>query len=687
MPRLVAASARVHLAAALPGLVGIGVFVLWAEHNGGYDPQTWYWGALLLLSLLALTTIIGRRWQTLERPARWALACFALYVLWSYASISWAASPGDALQGSNRALLYLIVFALFAVVPWTSRTALLALVTYAVGVGVIALVLLCRFAAGDHVANLVIEGRLAAPTGYFNASVALFTILALTATALAVRRELPAILRGALIALAGAGLQLALIGQSRGWLLTLPLVLIAAVALSRERFRVAFAAVIPVVAALAPVHTLLAIFNGTTDATLTHAAEHAGRTALIWCAAAFVTGTAAAWLDGAARPRTLSRRRLRLLGTVVIAVAVLAAIAGGTAATHGHPVRFIRRQVSGFTQDEIDDTGSHFETVGSGRYDFWRVSLDALAAHPLTGLGQDNFADYYILHRHTTEDPSWPHSLEMRLLAMTGIVGFLLFAGFVAGAIAVPVRAIRRLGRVGAGGTFDDGGLHAAVIATSLLPAVDWLIHGSVDWLWEMPALSGPALGFLGVAVALAGVRPSRGEDAPELPAPAPWRSRPAAGPLRRVGLPALGVLALAAAVAVLGLSYLSVREQTIAGNLRASNPEAALSDLSVAARLDPLSSGPGRLAGTIALQDGLYEVAEERYLEAIERERGGWFAWFGRGLAASALGQRSLATHDFRVARGIERDQPVIAEALARVDGPTPVTPAEGLSMLIADT
>ena len=36
-----------------------------------------------------------------------------------------------------------------------------------------------------------------------------------------------------------------------------------------------------------------------------------------------------------------------------------------------------------------------------------------------------------------------------------------------------------------------------------MLPLVVWLIYGSVDWFWEMPALSGPALGFLGVAVAL----------------------------------------------------------------------------------------------------------------------------------------------------------------------------------------
>ncbi len=46
-------------------------------------------------------------------------------------SIAWAESPGDALQGSNRALLYLLVFVLMLSLPWTPEGALAALVTFA----------------------------------------------------------------------------------------------------------------------------------------------------------------------------------------------------------------------------------------------------------------------------------------------------------------------------------------------------------------------------------------------------------------------------------------------------------------------------------------------------------------------------------------------------------------------------
>ena len=694
MPRLVAAFVRVHLGTAAPGLVGLAVFALWAENNGGYDPGTWYWGALVLLSLLALTVVAYRRDRALPRLARWALGCFALYVLWSYASIAWAASPGDALEGSNRALLYLIVFALFVAIPWTAPGALAALVGYVLAVGAIAIVLLWRLATGDQIANLVIEGRLAAPTGYFNSSVALFTVMALLATALYTRRELPGVLRGLLIALACAGLQLALIGQSRGWLLTLPLILVVAIILSRERFRAAGAALIPIAAALIPVRALLGVFNGSTGVALDHVAEHAGRTALAWCVGAFVIGTALAWIDGVVAAPKILPQRLRAVGAIVVTVAVLAACAGAVAATHGHPVRFMQQQLHGFTHEETGGTTSHFATVGSARYDFWRVSLKAFLANPLTGLGQDNFADYYILHRRTPEDPSWPHSLEMRLLAMTGIVGFVLFAGFLVASLTLAIRAVTR-----------SRGLRAAVIATALLPLVDWLIHGSVDWLFEMPALTGPALAFLGIAVALSTPAIVLSTPAIVLSTPAEAspaqtvagsgdvagargrrRARHARRSRARLVWPALAGLALIAAVVVLGFPYLAAREEVRAGNLRSTNPEAALADLALASRFDPLAAAPGRLAGTIALQDGLYEEAEARYQQAIDREPGGWFAWFGQGLAASALGQRRLARRDFEAAARIEKREQVIQEALARVDGATPLTPNAALSMVVPE-
>ena len=182
-------------AAAFPAFAAVGLMLLWAAHDGGYDADTWYWGALAILGLLVvLIAGLGTRVFGVSRITKLAFASFAGYVGWSYLSIAWAGSPGDALQGSNRALLFLLVFALFVATPWTPRLAFWLLMTYTVGVGAIAVVILLRI-AGGHSSTLFSDGRLVAPTGYFNASAALFTAAALAAVALAARREAPTILR------------------------------------------------------------------------------------------------------------------------------------------------------------------------------------------------------------------------------------------------------------------------------------------------------------------------------------------------------------------------------------------------------------------------------------------------------------------------------------------------------------
>ncbi len=121
----------------------------------------------------------------------------------------------------------------------------------------------------------------------------------------------------------------------------------------------------------------------------------------------------------------------RILGVGAVVVAFGAMAAGLWVVSQHHPGSFISREWRGFTSEPTDTaTTNHFLEVGSGRYDIWRSAVKAFSAHPLGGLGQDNFGDWYLTHRHTIEEPLWTHSLELRLLASTGIVGFLLFAGF-----------------------------------------------------------------------------------------------------------------------------------------------------------------------------------------------------------------------------------------------------------------
>ncbi|MGI8559431.1 MAG: O-antigen ligase family protein [Solirubrobacteraceae bacterium] len=676
---------RPHIRSGLPGLLAVGLMLVWAAHDGGFDADTWYWGALATLGLLAaaLVALSGAR-PRLPRAGVVALALLALYVAWSYLSIAWAQSPGDALQGSNRALLYLLLFALMLVLPWTPQSALVALLTFAIGVGAIGVVLMVRLASDDRIASLVVAGRLAAPTGYYNATAALFMVGALVGTGLACRRQLPGPVRGLLLALACAGLQLALIVQSRGWLFTLPLVVLAAIAVSADRLRLAVYAIIPIAAALVGLHRLLDVFQSSAGAGLGPAAARAGQAGLIICGAALVLGTLLAWGDSLLGPRTLSAARRRAIGTLVSVVAGAGVLAAGAAATHGHPVRFVVRQWNGFKHPETKfSSRSHFGDVGSGRYDFWRVSLDAALAHPVGGLGQDNFADYYVEHRRTDQEPSWTHSLEMRLLAHTGFVGLALFLGFLVAALALALRA-RRLGDA----------LVRGLAGVALLPLVVWLIHGSVDWFWEIPALSGPALGFLGMAGALGVGR--RQDDATlesegaRSTATTAGAERPGeltasrTGVLARPTLAIAGATALLAGVIVLGFSYLSVREVSLASDARFTDAAGALKDLTRAAKLDPLSSEPGRLAGAIALQNGEYTIAQQRFRQSISREPGGWFAWLGAGLASSALGESARAHRDFAIAYSINSRQPAIRQALVRANSARPLTSTEAFKLLV---
>ncbi len=654
-------------AAAFPAFAAVGLMLLWAAHDGGYDADTWYWGALAILGLLVvLIAGLGTRVFGVSRITKLAFASFAGYVGWSYLSIAWAGSPGDALQGSNRALLFLLVFALFVATPWTPRLAFWLLMTYTVGVGAIAVVILLRI-AGGHSSTLFSDGRLVAPTGYFNASAALFTAAALAAVALAARREAPTILRGALLAGCCAELQLALLAQSRGWLFTLPLVALASLVLVHNRARVAVAALLPIAGMLALLSPLLAVFRArgggsAPPAALIRAAQAAARPGLLVCAAVAIAGCLIAACEVRIPQRRLSAmtRRTLLIGGVVLSL--LAATGGGLIATDGHPLRFVSRQWRGFTRPSPGaSTGSHFAVVGSGRFDFWRVSFKAFLAHPVGGLGQDNFADYYVVHRRTTQEPKWTHSLEMRLLSHTGIVGFALFTAFLVLALLAAVRARR-------GGSE----LRRATAGAALLPLAVWLIHGSVDWFWEVAALTGPALGFLAMAGGL------QDEATP---------ARGVADRFARAHPPLLmlaGALALVAAVIVLGFPYLSVREVSVASDAQRRNPDAALRALSTAAELNPLSADPGRLGGTIALRDGNFTVAQGRFRQAIAREPGGWFAWLGAGLAASALGDRAQARHDFQVAESINSTAPAIRHALARVNGRRPLTAADAFRLLV---
>ena len=213
----------------------------------------------------------------------------------------------------------------------------------------------------------------------------------------------------------------------------------------------------------------------------------------------------------------------------------MAVLAGGLVAA-GNPVTRIRNGWDTFKggYGANSTTGNRLVSgLGSNRYDFYRVALDEFVAHPLVGIGADNFQQQYLAHGRSDETPHYPHSVELRTLAQTGLVGALLALVGLGAALLAAARALR-----------SADPLVRSVAGAALAGFAYWVVHGSFDWFWEFAGLGAPAFALLGLACALAPARapssPRRlaGPEGRRGPPPAPGASsRRAARGARRRGL------------------------------------------------------------------------------------------------------------------------------------------------------
>jgi hypothetical protein len=125
-------------------------------------------------------------------------------------------------------------------------------------------------------------------------------------------------------------------------------------------------------------------------------------------------------------------------------------------------------------QDRPSSTDPHFGTstsrlasTDSPRYEYWKVALRAFGDHPLPARDA--------------------HSLEIETLAELGVIGAAALA-LLAGGLAAAARRLWRADPALA------SGLAAALAA--------YAFHASIDWDWEMPALTLVAIGLAGALLA-----------------------------------------------------------------------------------------------------------------------------------------------------------------------------------------
>jgi len=591
----------------VPALLAVAVFVGLGASEAGFYPINsstqpglgWYPAGLLLLALLALALVTVRP-RAVPRAVILAACLLAGFVAWSFLSIAWAEAGSVAWDGANRAAIYLGVFCLFALWPATEGGARVLIGALGLGIAAIGVVELLSANASSQPVLYFVDARLTEPAGYVNANVALWTIGLWPCLYLATARRVFAPIRG--LALGGAGVLacLAAMGQSRGWVLSIPLAALLFVALMPYRGRAiaAVGALAVGVALISP--SLLAVHDDFTrerlDGLLATATSHI----LLMAAVLAVAGTVVALAEQRVTPapglsRTLDRG---VIGAAAVCVLVGAAL---VLARTGDPVHDVSASWQSFKEGgEGGGAGqSRFASVGTNRYDFWRVSSGLFLDHPLGGVGSANFQQDYLAEGGSAEQPRYPHSLELGVLSQTGIIGALLLgASLVSAGVALFHR--RR-----------SGPEAAAAVAGSATVFGYWFVHGSIDWFWEFPGLTAPAFAMLGVACAVG-------------------RSAQAGGPARetrRIGRPvrlAAGVAGAIGAI-LLGASmvapWLAERETERASSGWTASPRTAFDRLDRAATLNPLSPDPHLTAALIAIRTEDSQRAEVELGEVLDIE------------------------------------------------------------------
>ncbi|HTC60237.1 MAG TPA: O-antigen ligase family protein [Solirubrobacteraceae bacterium] len=678
--------------ATVPALAAIALFVVWATSQAAYPLTHWAPGALIVLVLLAIAVLtVPLRFAEIPVAVKLALACLAAYTALSFLSIIWAAAPAEAWEGANRTLLYLLVFALFSLWPRRGASAALLLGLWTLAMIGLATYVALRldFAGGKSFEALFSGERLAYPVGYPNATAAQWLMAFWPALLLARGTSLPWALRGLLAGGAVVLADVALFSLSRGSLYATPVMIVLVFAFVPQRLRT-FATAVPValgIGATAPLvlHVGDHIRAGQSTQTVTHTAVFA-----LFAAALLVGLTVAAGAAFESR-RTVSpevaRGVRRGVGAIALAT-LLAVVVGGLAVAGdgvgGNPITRVRHAWDSFKGGyTAEAAGSNrlLGGLGSNRYDFYRVALDEFEAHPLIGIGADNFAQQYLLHGRSDETPRYPHSVELRTLSQTGLVGTLLAVVGLGAALLAGWRAMRR-----------SDPLARTVAAAALAGFAYWAVHGSFDWFWEFAGLGSCAFALLGIACSLAGARDAqnrdaprargghealgRGDAAPDRPAQqAPSRRSSIKEGRRALGWGPVGLafatlasLLALAAVASLVAPWLSERQVQSAAQIWPRAPLTAYGRLGEAAKLNPLSDRPYLVEGSIALRYGDLARAKNAFSQALVRVSDDAYATLELGAIASQSGERARALVLLERAVRLDPRDPLAREALATV-------------------
>jgi hypothetical protein len=653
-------------ATSLLRLSALAVLTAWIWWDASVSPSRLGSLGSALLALLALGLLtISREIGPLGRARAVLLSTLAAFVVWNFLSMAWADFPAAAWNGANRALVYGVVLALFALWPWSDRDLVLAVRLLALVVGGSALALAVRILASSSPAELIDEGRLALPTGYANGTAALWTAGVLLVLPIAARRATGPWARSLALGSATLLLGLAVLTQSRGWLVTLPIAIALLLLFGRDRLRLVLACALSAVGVLAVLSPLGSVFARYSDGEPEGAAAQRAVAFLLAAAGAvLLLGLVWTWVDRKLEDGSRARR----VATVAVAVALIGGVGAGVAVAWravDDPGAWIEAKWQDFTtgsSGELSDSRLS-GSLATDRYQEWRIAAQEFADHPLLGTGADNYAAAYVLRRDDNRSlPVHPHSTPLRLLSQLGVVGTALFVAVVVSVLVLGFRR-RRNADLAA----------SAAVGAGLSVFVYWLVAGSFDVFWETPAFASIALALGGLAAAPRALGTAAADSRERPP-----RTRAAAAAVAgTVALLAVGLVSLV----LTWSSYSFVNSGRAAG---ASNPQVAYARLDTAATLNPLTALPLVYKALIGIEAGDAGTAQAALRDALDREPDAWFAAGLLGLLEASEGDYESGAALIERAQQLNPRDPLLEIARRLIAAREAVDPALFLDLYL---
>jgi hypothetical protein len=571
-----------------------------AAESGGYFSRTWGLPAVMFFWIAAGALVMRDRIQVSRLEQATAVALIGL-LGWTALSSFWGDSAAPALREVSRSTIYVggVLAALLLVRSAAYRSLIQG--TWA-AVSIVGAYSLATRLFPERLADPadLLAYRLDEPIGYWNALGAFVALGILLALGIAARG------RGLLLRAGAAASTVFLLPVlyftfSRGAWVALAAGFLAMLAVDRRRLHllavVGAVGVFPALAVLsASTHDALTRPNPALDAARAAGQELAGVILVLALAAAIVVVIIAVL-----EPRVRVGRDTRIaiwsaLGGLAVAALVT------VWATQGSPRAIAERAYDQLEKPVATSNsslqGRLFNLSSPGRIAHWQIAWNRYKEKPLLGVGGGAYERYWLRDRAAAGPVRDAHSLYLEMLTELGPVGLALLGVALGLPLVAGVRA-----------------RHRALVPAAFGAYAAYLAHAAIDWDWEMPAVTMPAL-LCGCAMLVAARGPSTRSLSVRL----------------RAGVAVLALILAGFSLTTL-IGYQAL-EASRAADLD-DNPQRAEREARKAVRWLPWSTEARQVLAESYFDQNDRTQARAVLLEAVERDRGDWAIWYNLGVAS----------------------------------------------------